>query len=79
MRPNVLYSCLLQGKSTSGERTVVISLRDKDRKYLSGHVIGGRNLFPGVGYLVSCKMQYVRNVVTCFPYIDVIFFCYFPH
>jgi fatty acid synthase len=48
-----------------GERTVFISLKDEERKYLSGHVIDGRNLFPGVGYLVSCKMQYVPNVI-CF-------------
>jgi len=52
----------MQGKSLSCERSVVISLQDEERKYLSGHVIGGRNLFPAVGYLVSCKMQYLKNV-----------------
>jgi hypothetical protein len=50
---------------------VVISLQDQERKYLSGHVIDGRNLFPAVGYLVSCRIQYLTNVVMGFACIDV--------
>jgi hypothetical protein len=53
----------LQGKSKSGERSVVISLQDEERKYLSGHVIDGRNFFPAMGYLVSCRMHYLTNVM----------------
>jgi fatty acid synthase len=53
----------MQGKSKSGERTVVISLQDGERKYLSGHVIDGRNLFPAMGYLVSCNTKYLTNVL----------------
>jgi hypothetical protein len=63
----------------SGERAVVISLKDEERKYLSGHVIDGRNLFPAIGYLVSNRMQYVTNVI-CFPFVDVtLFSVYFLH
>jgi len=61
----------MQGKSNSGERSVVISLQDEERKYLSGHVIDGRNLFPAMGYLVSCRIQYLTNVVMGFPCFDV--------
>jgi len=64
----------MQGKSNSDVRSVVISLQDEERKYLSGHVIDGRNLFPGMGYLVSCRMKYLTNVVMGFPCIDVTFF-----
>jgi len=56
----------MQGKSKSGERTVFISLKDEERKYLSGHVIDGRNLFPAMGYIVSCRKHYLTNVVMCF-------------
>ena len=55
----------MQGKSKSGERFVTISLEDRERNYLSGHVIDGRNLFPATAYLVSCRLQCVTNVV-CF-------------
>jgi hypothetical protein len=69
----------MQGMLKSGERSVVISLKDENRKYLSGHVIDGRNLFPAMGYLVSCKMQYVTNVIW-FEYVDVThFLVYFLH
>ena len=73
VRPNALHSFFMQGKSKSGERSVVISLKDEERKYLSGHVIDGRNLFPATGYLVSCRMQYLTNVFMGFPCSDVIF------
>ena len=73
MSPNALYSCFMQGKSKSGERSVVISLQDEERKYFSGHVIDGRNLFPAMGYLVSCRMQYVTNLVMGFPCIHMTF------
>jgi len=53
----------MQGKSKSGDRSVIISLQDEERKYLSGHVIDGRNLFPAMGYLVSCRMHYLTDVV----------------
>jgi hypothetical protein len=61
----------MQVASKSGERSVVISLKDGDRKYLSGHIIDGRNLFPAMGYLVSSRIPYLTNVVMGFPYIDV--------
>jgi hypothetical protein len=66
----------MQGKSKSGERSVVISLQDKERKYLSGHVIDGRNLFPAMAYLVSCRVQYLTHVVMGFPCIDVTVFIF---
>lgn len=40
-----------QQKVSSGERVVEISLSDTENKSLSGHVVDGRNLFPGTGYL----------------------------
>jgi hypothetical protein len=69
----------MQGKSKSGERSVVISLKDEERKYLSGHVIDGRNLFPAMGYLVSCRMNYHTNVVIGFAYTDVTLFIFTSH
>ena len=79
MTPNALYSCFMQGKSKSGERSVVISVQDEEKKYLSGHVIDGRNLFPAVGYLVSCRMHYLINVVMGFPFIDMTLFILTSH
>ena len=79
VRPNALYSCFMQEKSKSGERSVVISLQDEERKYLSGHVIDGRNLFPAMGYLVSCRMQYRTDVVMGFPCIDVTLLIFTSH
>jgi hypothetical protein len=61
----------MQGKSKSGERTVVVSLKDEGRKYMSGHVVDGRNLFPAMGYLVSSRIQYLTYVVMGFPIVDV--------
>jgi len=60
----------MQEKSNSGERSVVISLQNEERKYLSGHIIDGRNLFPAVGYLVSCRLRYLTNIVMGFPCIS---------
>jgi hypothetical protein len=56
-----LYCCLylsdaivsLQPEVRSGELSVSVSLQNESMKYLSGHVIDGRNLFPATGYLVS--------------------------
>ena len=78
MRPNALYLCFMQGKSKSGERSVAISLQDEEKKYLSGHVIDGRNLFPAMGYLVSCRMRYLINVVMGFACIDMTLFILLP-
>jgi hypothetical protein len=64
----------VQGKSKSGERSVVISLQDEERKYLSGHVIDGRNLFPAMGYLVSCRMNYLTNVIALLVLISLFLF-----
>ena len=69
----------MQGKSKSGERSVVISLKDEERKYLAGHVIDGRNLFPAMGYLVSSRTPYLTNVVTGFPRIYVTLFIFISH
>jgi len=69
----------MQEKSKSGERSVVISLQDEERKYLSGHVIDGRNLFPAMGYLVSCRIQYLTNVVMGFPCFDVTVLVFTSH
>ena len=69
----------MQGMSKSGERSVVITLQDEERKYLSGHVIDGRNLFPAMGYLVSSRIQYLANVVMDFPCIDVTLFIFTFH
>ena len=38
-------------KASSGERIVEISLSDPENESLSGHIVDGRNLFPGTGYL----------------------------
>jgi hypothetical protein len=46
---------------------------------LSGHVIDGRNLFPAMGYLVSCRMHYLTNVVMGFACIDVTLFMFTSH
>lgn len=35
----------------SGVRTVNISLQDEDYEYMKGHVLDGRNLLPGTGYI----------------------------
>jgi fatty acid synthase len=56
----------MQTKSKAGERIVVISLRDGNTKYLSGHVVGGRNLFPAMGYLVSSRIQYLTDALWAF-------------
>ena len=58
-----MYSCYMQEISKSGERSVVISLKDGDRKYLAGHVIDGRNLFPATGYLVSSRIKYLAMLM----------------
>jgi len=63
VRSDALHLCFMQEKSNSGERSVVISLKDEERKYLSGHIVDGINLFPAMGYLVSSKMQYFTNAV----------------
>jgi fatty acid synthase len=47
----------------SGERRVVVSLEDEDMDYLSGHVIDGRNLFPAMGYIVSCALSLILSAV----------------
>ena len=67
VRSDASHLCFMQETSKSGERSVVISLKDEERNYLSGHVIDGRNLFPAMGYLVSCRMCYLTNVVMGFP------------
>jgi hypothetical protein len=69
----------MQQKSKSDERSVVITLKDEEKKYLSGHVADGRNLFPATGYLVSSRMQYLTDVVMGFPCIDVTLSFYFLH
>jgi hypothetical protein len=69
----------MQQKSNSGGRSVVISLKDGEREYLSGHVVDGRNLFPATGYLVSSRMQYLTDVVMGFPCIDVTLFLITSH
>nr|XP_050846953.1 fatty acid synthase-like [Vespula vulgaris] len=40
-----------QEKLVSGERIVAIAIADEDFEYINGHVIDGRNLFPGTGYI----------------------------
>ena len=76
---DALYSCFMQGKSKSDERSVVISLQDEERKYLSGNVIDGRNLFPAMGYLVSCRMHFLTNVVMGLHVLMWLFFILTSH
>lgn len=47
----------VQDKIKSGERNILISLKDDEYEYLSGHVIDGRNLFPATGYLVNLAIS----------------------
>ena len=49
----------LQGKVKSGERYVVVSLKDKQMDYLSGKVIDGRIFYPAMGYIVSCALSLI--------------------
>jgi hypothetical protein len=42
---------------------VGITLDDIDLKYLSGHIIDGRNLFPAAGYLVSWRMYFLLQML----------------
>lgn len=58
---------------TSGEIVFNISLQDEDYKYMSGHVIDGRNLLPATGYIVlvwkmtrMLSMQLHDNVPVVF-------------
>jgi hypothetical protein len=69
----------MQGKSKSGERTVLISMQDKEKEYLRGHVIDGRNLFPAMAYIVSCSVQCLTHVVMGLPCIDVTVFIFTSH
>lgn len=59
----------VQDKIKSGERNILISLKDDEYEYLSGHVIDGRNLFPATGYLVNLVMYtylwYYMKYIYC--------------
>ncbi|KAK6640571.1 hypothetical protein RUM44_012267 [Polyplax serrata] len=46
-----ITSYRMQEKLKSGERSVVVNVKDEDFEYLTGHVIDGRTLFPATGYL----------------------------
>lgn len=48
-----ITSYRMQEKLKSGERSVVVNVKDEDFEYLTGHVIDGRTLFPATGYLVK--------------------------
>ncbi|CAH0758383.1 unnamed protein product [Diatraea saccharalis] len=52
MRAWFVYSYRAEKNIQSNERIVKISIFNKNNKYLAGHVINGRNLYPGTGYLV---------------------------
>jgi hypothetical protein len=56
-----------------------MSMQDKEKKYLRGHVIDGRNLFPAMAYLVSCRVQCLMHVVMGLPCIDVTVFIFTSH
>lgn len=38
----------------AAEQTITVSMNNPEWEFISGHVIDGRILFPGVGYIVSC-------------------------
>ncbi|KAL2748295.1 fatty acid synthase-like [Vespula maculifrons] len=40
-----------QEKLVSGERIITVTYAIEEFKYIKGHVVDGRNLFPGAGYL----------------------------
>jgi len=42
------YDCY----TSNDRRPVIISLGDKDYEFVKGHVIDGKVLFPGTGYLI---------------------------
>lgn len=55
-----VISYQMQEKIKSGERTVVITLKDDELEYLAGHIVDGRNLYPATGYLVSSSTLYKK-------------------
>lgn len=57
----------VQDKIKSGERNILISLKDDECEYLSGHVIDGRNLFPATGYLVNLVIFIVNICYYIIP------------
>lgn len=47
------YTISYQSQKTikSGERLVEVTLEDEIYSYMSGYIIDGKNLLPGIGYL----------------------------
>lgn len=56
-------------KIDSGERIIDISIVSEEFKYVSGHVVDGRNLFPATGYL--CLVWETFSMMTGQPYTEV--------
>ncbi|KAL6257976.1 hypothetical protein P5V15_011572 [Pogonomyrmex californicus] len=62
-----------QKKITSGERTVTLSIADKDIEYMSGHVIDGKILIPATGYLAMVWESMGLLHMEMFTELSIIF------
>lgn len=59
----------MEDKIDSGERLIEISITSDKFKYVSGHVVDGRNLFPATGYL--CLVWETFSMMTGQLYTEV--------
>ena len=58
-----------QRSRKSGERKVKVALSSKDYKYIAGHTIDGRVLFPATGYL--CLAWETLAIIKGFTNLDI--------
>lgn len=61
-----ITSYRMQEKIKSGERSVMVNIKDDEFEFITGHMIDGRNLFPATGYLVSLLNYIYLSVLLTF-------------